>query len=258
MKLTRLGHAMYLLTSKKGKKYLIDPFYDMNPGCPETYMQEAELKSIDAVFLTHGHFDHTSGLKNITDVNPDVLVVAQYELAMILMQNGVKNVYPLNYGGSIQLDDVKASMVQAKHTSSYGETEGTPIYAGEPAGYVFDFHGDRTLYHSGDTAMMSDMKLIQDFYQPDVAILSCSGQFVMGPEEAAYVVKHLLDVQTVIPNHHFPSQEQAPRRDTLSNLLEAFPIVENMMGTDQKLKALLEPEKQVNVLIVDFGEEIEL
>ena len=46
---------------------------------------------------------------------------------------------------------------------------------------------------------MLDMKLIQDVYQPDIAILSLSEQFVMGPEDAAYAVKNLLNVNYVIP-----------------------------------------------------------
>lgn len=258
MKILRLGHAMYLLTSKQEKKYLVDPFFDMNPGCPEEYLKEDFLGSIDAVFLTHGHFDHTSGLSNITRVNPDVLVVAQYELALILMQKGVKQVYPLNFGGSIQLEDVKVSMVPARHTSSYGETEGTPLYAGEAAGYIFNFHDDHTLYHSGDSTMMPDMKLIQDYYQPDVAILSCSGQFVMGPEEASYVVNNLLDVKYVIPNHNFPTQEQALRKETLASMLNQFPIIETMMEKDLQLKKLLEHHPKTSVVMIGFGEEKEL
>ncbi|ANX10671.1 hypothetical protein ABE41_001415 [Fictibacillus arsenicus] len=103
-------------------------------------------------------------------------------------------------------------MVQAKHTSSYGETEGTPIYAGEAVGYIFDFHNDHTLYHSGDTAIMSDMKLIQDVYEPTIAILSSSGHFTMGPKEAAYAVKNLLNVQYVIPSHTFPTKKRLLRQ----------------------------------------------
>jgi hypothetical protein len=41
------------------------------------------------------------------------------------------------------------------------QTHGTPVYAGEAAGYIFNFLHDYTLYHSGDTALMSDMKMRQ-------------------------------------------------------------------------------------------------
>lgn len=257
MKVLRLGHAMYMLTSKKGSRYLIDPFFDMNPGCPNEFMSEDFLKSVNAVFLTHGHFDHTSGLEKMKQANPEVLVVAQYELAMILMQKGYQNVYPLNIGGSIELEDAKISMVQALHTSSYGETEGTPIYAGTPTGYVFNFVDDLTLYHSGDTGLMGDMRLIQDFYKPDIAILSASGQFVMGPEEAAYAVKNLLDVKYVIPSHTFPNEEEAPQKETLKTLLGNFPVVANMMDKDATVKELLAGYEKTDVVVLGYGEEKE-
>jgi L-ascorbate metabolism protein UlaG (beta-lactamase superfamily) len=256
MKVLRLGHAMYLLTSKGDKKFLIDPFFEMNPGCPEAFQSESFLKTIDGVLLTHGHFDHTSGLQKLKDVNPECLVVAQYELAMILMQKGFKHVFPVNFGGSIQLEDTTITMVQARHSSSYGETEGTPIYAGESAGYVIDFQDDHTLYHSGDTALMLDMKLIQDVYKPTIAILSASGQFTMGPKEAAYAVKNLLDVEFVIPSHTFPSKDTAASPQTLATLVGAFPVVENMIGRDHEFKAALGNETRTKVVILGYGEEV--
>ncbi|MFD2043564.1 metal-dependent hydrolase [Ornithinibacillus salinisoli] len=255
MKILRLGHAMYALKSNGGKTYLIDPFIDMNPGFPPDLDNPSFYKSIDGVFLTHGHFDHTSGLPKVLEHNPDVMVVTQYELAMILLQQGVKNVMPINLGGSISFDDMEATMVQAKHTSSYGETEGTPVYAGESAGYIFDFMDDYTLYHSGDTALMYDMKLIQDVFQPDIAILSSSGHFTMGPKEATYAVKQLLNVTYVIPSHTFPSKETATSVETLDNLLQAFPVVDTMIDKDNDLEQLLADYEGTEVISIGYGEE---
>ncbi|MGM0845217.1 MAG: metal-dependent hydrolase [Bacillota bacterium] len=256
MKITRLGHAMYLFQSNEGNKYLVDPFFDMNPGCPEEFQTDTFFKSIDAVFLTHGHFDHTSGLSKIKEVNPDCLVIAQYELAMILIKEGYENLFPINLGGSFVFKDLELTMVQAKHTSSYRETEGTPLYAGESSGYILDFTGDHTVYHSGDTALMLDMKLIQDFYKPTIAILSSSGQFTMGPKEAAYAVEHLLDVEYVIPSHTFPTKEAAVSKETLAALLEAFPVVANMVGRDKEFASHLADYKKTKPVIMGYGEEV--
>lgn len=255
MKILRLGHAMYLFKSTEGKNYLIDPFFDLNPGFPQHLNNRDFYNSIDCVFLTHGHFDHTSGLSKLVEQNPDIMIVAQYELALILLQQGIKNVLPINLGGSVSFDDVTVTMVQAKHTSSYEETQGTPIYAGESAGFIFDFVNDYTLYHSGDTALMSDMKLIQDVYNPEIAILSSSGHFTMGPKEAAYAVKHLLNVQYVIPSHTFPTKETAASPESLDQLLKAFPVVEYMIDKDHELKDLLKDYKQTAVIPMGYGEE---
>ncbi|WP_121613617.1 metal-dependent hydrolase [Mesobacillus foraminis] len=255
MKIQRLGHAMYLLKSSKGKNYLIDPFFDLNPGFPSSLNNSEFFKAIDGVFLTHGHFDHTSGLAKVIESKPNIMIVAVYELALILLQQGIKNVLPINIGGSVSLEDVTVTMVQAKHTSSYGETEGTPVYAGEAAGYIFDFADDYTLYHSGDTALMADMKVIQDVYQPEIAILSSSGHFTMGPKEAAYAVKHLLNVCYVIPSHTFPAKKTAPSPESLTQLLKAFPVVEFMIDKDRELKELLSDYKQTEVVAMGYGEE---
>ncbi|SET54820.1 L-ascorbate metabolism protein UlaG, beta-lactamase superfamily [Oceanobacillus limi] len=255
MKILRLGHAMYALKSKEGKTYVIDPFIEMNPGFPQELDNEQFYQSIDGVFLTHGHFDHTSGLNNFLEYNPNLFIVAQYELALILLQQGIKNVLPINLGGSVQLEDVTATMVLAKHTSSYGETENTPVYAGEAAGYIFDFVDDYTLYHTGDTALMYDMKLIQEVYQPEIVIISSSGHFTMGPREAAYALKHLLNVNYAIPSHTFPSTDTAASPQKLENLLQAFPVVENMIARDEELKELLKGMDEVEVITLGYGEE---
>lgn len=255
MKIQRLGHAMYVLKSNVGKKYLIDPFFDLNPGFPEELNTASFYQSIDCVFLTHGHFDHTSGLSKIVGHKPEIMIVAQYELALILIQQGIKNVLPINFGGSVSFDDVTVTMVQARHSSSYRETVGTPLYAGESAGYVFDFKNDYTLYHSGDTALMADMKLIQDVYQPEIAILSSSGHFTMGPKEAAYAVRNLLNVKYVIPSHTFPTTETAASPDSLAQLLQAFPVVEFMVDRDNELVELLRDYKKTAVISLTYGEE---
>ena len=37
----------------------------MNPGCPSEFQTEEFLSKINGVLLTHGHFDHTSGLEKL-------------------------------------------------------------------------------------------------------------------------------------------------------------------------------------------------
>ena len=51
---------------------------------------------------------------------------------------------------------------------------------------------DIRIYHAGDTNIFSDMKLINDLYKPDVAMLPIGDCIGMGPKEAAYCAKNFL------------------------------------------------------------------
>ncbi|QTC40371.1 metal-dependent hydrolase [Bacillus sp. V3] len=256
MKFTRLGHSCFVIESKDGKKMMLDPFLGQNPACPKEFLQGDYLQGIDVVLLTHGHFDHASGLEDLKQHNSEVLVVAQYELALKLMGDGF-NVFPLNYGGTYYQDSFEVTMVNAVHTSSFGETVGVPQLVGLPCGFVLSVYGEEVVYISGDTNVMADMKIIQDIYKPSVAILACAGQFVMGVKEAKYALTHLLDVNKVIPCHTFPQVEEAADPEMMAGLVQGFPVIQFMMGQDRQLKEAMK-DTCVEVEVIDFGETRQL
>jgi L-ascorbate metabolism protein UlaG (beta-lactamase superfamily) len=256
MKITRLGHSCFVIETKAGKNMIVDPFLGQNPACPKEFLQEDYLGQIDTVLLTHGHFDHASGLEDLKKHNPGVLVVAQYELALKLMGDGY-NVFPLNYGGTYYQDSFEVTMVNAVHTSSFGETQGVPQLVGQPCGFVLNVYGEEVVYISGDTNVMADMKIIQDIYQPSVAILACAGQFVMGVREAKYALTHLLNVKKVIPCHTFPQVEEAADPEMMAGLVQGFPVIQFMMGQDQELVEVMRGTG-VKVEVIDFGKTREV
>merc|ERR1719329_1717460 len=51
---------------------------------------------------------------------------------------------------------------------------------------------DLRIYHAGMTNAFSDMKIIDDLYRPNIAILPISDTLGMGPLEAAHCAKHYL------------------------------------------------------------------
>ena len=51
---------------------------------------------------------------------------------------------------------------------------------------------DHHIYHCGDTAVFSDMKVIDDLYIPDVCLLCIGDHYTMGPREAAYALDNVL------------------------------------------------------------------
>jgi L-ascorbate metabolism protein UlaG (beta-lactamase superfamily) len=79
-----------------------------------------------------------------------------------------------------------------------------------PAGILLMAEG-KTIYHAGDTALFSDMKLIGERHPIDLAFLPIGDNFTMGPEDAAYAAK-MLKAKTVVPIHFntFPPIKQDP------------------------------------------------
>jgi L-ascorbate metabolism protein UlaG (beta-lactamase superfamily) len=203
---TWLGHSTVLVQSAKGTNVLIDPFIAHNPKYPKGF----ELpEKIDFILLTHGHMDHMADTVPVAERH-GATVVAIYELANYVAKKGVAKTIGMNLGGTVQLDDVAATMVEAKHSAGAQDEEGTH-YVGVAAGYVLTIEGGPVLYHAGDTAVFSDMKLIGELYSPELAMLPMGGHFTMGPKEAAQAVKYL-GAKRVLPLHFgtFPPLKGTP------------------------------------------------
>ncbi len=134
IKLTWLGHATFRLETPAGKTIIVDPWVMGNPKCPDT---EKNVKKVDVLLCTHGHFDHIGDAVEIAKkYNP--VVVAIPELAHWLGKKGVKQVSEMNKGGTQAVGDIKVTMVHADH--SCGITDGDQIvYGGEACGFVIEF-----------------------------------------------------------------------------------------------------------------------
>jgi L-ascorbate metabolism protein UlaG (beta-lactamase superfamily) len=190
-----LGHSTFLITSPSGKRILIDPWVQGNPACPENAKR---LLGVDIMLITHGHSDHCADAVPIAKTyQPTVACI--YEMYLYLSWHGVQKVQPMNKGGSVVIDGITVTMVNAFHSSGLEES-GQVVYAGEPAGYVVRLENGLTLYHAGDTCVFGDMRIIGELYQPNVAMLPIGDVFTMGPREAAYAIR-LLGVKRVIPMH---------------------------------------------------------
>ncbi|HEV2007744.1 MAG TPA: MBL fold metallo-hydrolase, partial [Burkholderiales bacterium] len=58
------------------------------------------------------------------------------------------------------------------------------------------------IYHMGDTGIFGDMKLIGDYYKPDLIMIPIGGHFVMDPKDAAMVTRDFLRPKYAIPMHY--------------------------------------------------------
>ena len=214
--ITWLGHATFALRTPGGKTLIIDPWLAENPACPDTAKNPAPM---DALLLTHGHFDHIGDAISLARKHSPQ-VVGSFEICEWLRSKGVENTVGMNKGGTVEVAGVQVTMVHAVH--SCGISDGDRIvYGGEAAGFVLSFDNRFAIYHAGDTAVFSDMQLIGELYEPDVAMLPIGGHFTMGPREAARACK-LLGVSRVVPMH-----------------FGTFPLLK---GTPDQLRAELERE----------------
>ncbi len=214
-RITWLGHATVLVQTAKGTNILIDPYIAQNPKYPKNFVLPAK---IHYVLLTHGHGDHISDVVPIATRHGST-VVAIYELATYVAAKGVANTVGMNLGGTVQLNEVAATMVEAKHSAGAQDEHGTH-YVGVATGFVLTIAGGPVLYHAGDTAVFGDMKLIQELYRPEVAMLPIGGHFTMGSREAA-LAAHLLAPKVVLPLHFgtFPPLKGTPQQ--LAELVDA-------------------------------------
>jgi L-ascorbate metabolism protein UlaG (beta-lactamase superfamily) len=172
----------------------MDPWIEGNPSYPASHA----ITKVDAICITHGHFDHIHDAVRLANQHA-AEVVAIYETCHWLESKGVKNMRPMNKGGSQKIGPVTVTMTHAVHSCGILD-DGRIIYGGEAAGYVLRFGDGRALYFAGDTNVFTDMQLIHDLYRPELAFLPIGDLFTMSPREAA-VACRLLGAKKVVPMH---------------------------------------------------------
>ena len=191
-----LGHPCFELT-EGDTRVLIDPFLTGNPKAPI----EASEVNPTHIFLTHGHADHFGDIEEIAK-RTNAQVVAIVEIANELAGSGVENVSDPNMGGTVVFDDVWVRLVPAWHTST--TPNGTVTV---PSGLVVGL-GGKVVYHLGDTALFSDLRLVGERDPVDVALMCIGGHYTMDRHDAVKAAE-LVGAGTVIPCHYntFPPIE---------------------------------------------------
>jgi L-ascorbate metabolism protein UlaG (beta-lactamase superfamily) len=203
--ITWLGHATFQLRFDSGEVLLTDPWTEGNPAYPKGY----QIQQADAIAVSHAHFDHADDVVPLAKKFGSK-VVAIIETSAWFEKKGIKNTIGMNKGGTVDLGFVKLTMTHAVH--SCGIKDGSDmIYGGEAAGFVLTQKDGRRAYFAGDTAVFSDMALIQQLYEPELAFLPIGDHFTMDPHQAAHATR-LLKVKKVIPMHYgtFPALTGTP------------------------------------------------
>jgi L-ascorbate metabolism protein UlaG (beta-lactamase superfamily) len=127
-----LGLAAFEITNLQRQVILIDPCLSDNPACP-THL--ADLERVDLVLVTHLAADHLGDAA----------------------ANSTRFACPVVCG------------VECHHTSFRRAPNGE-FLSGQPPGFILYTESGVRIYHSGDSAIFSDLKLISELYRPTIGL----------------------------------------------------------------------------------------
>lgn len=206
VEITWLGHGSFQLRLESGEVLVLDPWLQ-----GPTYPKEHAIDRIDAILVTHGHFDHLPDAVPLAKQFKPV-VVSNFEISLWLESKGVEHTSGMNKGGTQQVGPVSVTLTHAFHSSGILD-DGKVVYGGEAAGFVIGFPDGRKAYFAGDTDVFAGMELIGEIHQPELAFLPIGDLYTMSPREAA-VACRLLKAKKIIPMHYgtFPPLTGRPEQ----------------------------------------------
>jgi L-ascorbate metabolism protein UlaG (beta-lactamase superfamily) len=226
-KIQYYGHSAIKIETPSGGVILIDPWLKA-PTNPDKD-SIGKLGRVDYILLTHGHFDHVGNAVEIGRRTGAELVTNSDLARNLVAVEGYpkdKATKTANMGGTVALPKAGArvTFVYARHSSDLflskpAEGGAAVIAGGNPTGVVLEIDGGPTIYHTGDTDVFADMKLIPEFFKVDLMLLSIDGNFTMTPVRAALAVE-MVNPKYAVPIHY-----------------GTYPI---MAGTPAQLKAALD------------------
>jgi len=181
MKVTYYGHSCFA-AQVANKTLLFDPFITDNELARAIDVQKVPA---DYILISHGHVDHMADAAEIAK-RTGATIVSNYEVTVWFGRQGLGKTHPLNHGGGWRFDFGRVKFVNAIHSGSL--PDGT--YGGNPGGFVVESE-EGNFYHSGDTALTMDMKLIGESTPLRFAALCIGDNFTMGIDDAVRAAQYV-------------------------------------------------------------------
>jgi L-ascorbate metabolism protein UlaG (beta-lactamase superfamily) len=225
MKLKYFSHSAFQVITEKGISILIDPFLDDNPTSP---VKSKDVQA-DHIILTHGHGDHLGDSFKIAKRCNSIFICVN-ELANYCIENGFK-AHNMHIGGGYNFEFGRVKFTIAHHGSKTPDNQ----YAGSPSGVILSIE-NKNIYHTGDTGLFYDMKLIGEMTAIDYLLLPIGDNFTMGITDAVKAAE-FVNPKVAIPMHY-----------------NTFPVIN--VDPNQFKKSL--EAKGITCKILNFGEEISL
>jgi L-ascorbate metabolism protein UlaG (beta-lactamase superfamily) len=190
MKLKYFSHSAFQIITNNNQKLLIDPFLNGNLTSP------VKAKDVDADFiiLTHAHGDHLGDAFEIGK-RCNSLFICVDELANYLISKGYR-AHNMHIGGGHNFEFGRLKFTIAQHGSLTPDNN----YAGLAAGVVLTIE-EKYIYHTGDTGLFLDMKLIGELNPVDYMLLPIGDNYTMGIDDAVKAVE-FVNPKVAIPMHY--------------------------------------------------------
>jgi L-ascorbate metabolism protein UlaG (beta-lactamase superfamily) len=229
--ITYVGHST-VLVDMDGVKLLTDPVLRQRVVHLRRVvkMDMRLVRGVDAVVVSHLHFDHLD-LPSLERLGRELPLVVPRGGAGLLRRRGFRAVTEIAEGERVAIGGVSVRATPAVHSD-----ERRPWGAkAEPLGYVLE--GARSVYFAGDTELFDRMSAIGPV---DVALIpiwgwgKTLGRGHLDPEDAVEAARRVR-AATVIPIHwgtYFPAQEgmrgapgyvDEPVEDFVTHMTAALP-----------------------------------
>ena len=211
IKLNYYGASLFKIFSPSGKIVVIDPYVTKNPLCK---VDPDHFYDADLILITHAASDHFGDTIDIMK-NPKATLYCGREVWEYCMSMDIpeQRIVRTNYGQENMFWGIKAKSVLALHSSRIEGPKGT--FVGLPMGFILTLENDIRIFHAGDTALYSDLKIIGAIQKPQILLLGVSGVDVtkaseLDATEAAFAAQWV-NPDIVIPMH-YPEKSAAPAK----------------------------------------------
>lgn len=196
---TYLNHASVLIRDGN-TSLLVDPvlsgmFWPIRDYSPLTFNAD-QMPSIDAVLVTHGHYDHLD-LPSLKHFNNRSRFLCPLGYGGLIRDNGAQDVHELDWLDSRIIGPFEVTFLPCNHWTMRNPVTGpnTALWGS----YIVRSKTGQTIYISGDTAYFKGFAEIGQHYNIDLAIFSLGAyeprwfmkQSHINPEETVRAFKEL-------------------------------------------------------------------
>ncbi len=172
LSITYITHATVLIKDNS-TSIIVDPvlfglIWPIKNFSPIAF-SPGEMPKIDAVLITHGHYDHLD-LKSLQIFNDHARFLCSLGYGSLLKENGSSQVQELDWLDSTTIGSFEITFLPCNHWTMRNPFIGpnTALWGS----YIIKTSPGRTIYVSGDTAYFNGFKEIGEHYNIDLAIFN--------------------------------------------------------------------------------------